>query len=71
MEFDFKLLKLKIKEVYDSQENFAEAMGLGYTVLNQRLNNRLQWKPEDIVRACQLLHIPLAEAHLYFFIQKV
>lgn len=69
--FDYKKLKLKIKEVYDTQEAFAEAMGMSYTVLNQRLNNAVEWKTPEIAKACELLHIPLSEAHLYFFILKV
>ena len=69
--FDYKSLKLKIKEVYDNQESFAEAMQMNYTSLNQRLNNAVEWKTSDIVKACQLLNIPLENAHLYFFVQKV
>ena len=71
MSFDYKMLKLKIKEVYDTQEAFADAMGMSYTVLNQRLNNAVQWKSPEIAKACELLHIPLEQAHLYFFTLKV
>lgn len=68
---DYKKLKLKIKEVYDTQPAFAEAMGMNYTSLNQRLNNVVEWRTSDIARACELLGIPLEEAHLYFFTPKV
>lgn len=68
---DYKKLKLKIKEVYDTQEAFAEAMQMSKTALNQRLNNSVEWKSSEIAKACDLLHIPLAEAHLYFFMVKV
>lgn len=68
---DYKKLKLKIKEVFDTQEVFAEAMKMGRTALNQRLNGSVEWKTSEIAQACELLNIPLAEAHLYFFIQKV
>ena len=68
---DYKMLKLKIKEVYDTQEVFAKAMGMSYTALNQRLNGSVEWKVSEIAKACDLLHIPLTEAHLYFFTQKV
>ena len=63
----YKLLKLKIKEVYDTQEAFAEAMGMSTTALNLRLNCKVEWKTPEIVKACELLSIPLAEAYLYFF----
>ena len=71
MSFDYKMLKLKIKEVFDTQEAFADAMEMSYTALNQRLNNKIEWKTPEIAKACELLHIPLANAHLYFFTLKV
>lgn len=68
---DYKKLKLKIKEVYDTQEAFAKAMRMSKTALNQRLNGSVEWKTSDITRSCELLHIPLTDAHLYFFVRKV
>lgn len=44
---------------------------MSYTALNQRLNNAVEWKTPEIFKACELLDIPLAEAHLYFFTLKV
>ena len=69
--FDYKKLKLKIKEVFDVQEVFAKAMGMSYTALNQRLNGAVEWKLSEVAKACDLLHIPHSEAHLYFFVLKV
>ena len=68
---DYKELKLKIKAVFDTQEAFSKAMGISKTALNQRLNGSVEWKVSDIAKACDLLHIPLADAHLYFFVEKV
>lgn len=68
---DYKRLKLKIKEVFDTQEAFAEAMKMGRSALNYRLNGSVEWKASEIAKACDLLHIPLTDAHLYFFTQKV
>ena len=69
--FDFKELKLQIKRVFSTQEDFAKAMKMSKTALNQRLNNQVSWKCEEIVKACELLGIDLADAHLYFFKEKV
>lgn len=69
--FDYKMLKLKIKEVYDTQEAFAEAMDMSKTALNQRLNGKVEWTSPVIAKACDLLHIDLSEAHTYFFTLKV
>ena len=63
----FRKLRGKIKEVYDTQKNFADALGVHETVLNQRLNGVSQWKTAEIAKACELLDIPLTEAHVYFF----
>jgi len=68
---DYKKLKLKIKEVYDTQAAFAKAMGMCRTALNLRLNGSIEWKFSEVAKACDLLNIPLADAHLYFFTQKV
>jgi hypothetical protein len=68
---NYKKLKLKIKEVFDTQDAFADAMEMGRVSLNQRLNNVVQWTTSDIAKACDLLGIPLEEAHLYFFTPEV
>lgn len=65
---DFSKLKGKIKEVFNTQYAFAEAMGWKQPALSQRLNGIVEWKASEIAKACDLLHIPLAEAYLYFFI---
>lgn len=64
----YKKLKLRIREIFETQEAFAKAMGMNYTTLNFRLNGKVEWKSSEIVKACKLLMIPLHEAHLYFFI---
>lgn len=68
--FDYKKLYGKIKEVFGTQEAFAEAMGMSRTAINARLKQSVEWKTPEIVKACELLHIPIEEAHLYFFSVK-
>ena len=68
--FDFSKLYGKIKEVYGTQEAFAGAMGMSRSALSLRLKNNVDWKPKEIVKACELLHVPIADNHLYFFVQK-
>ena len=64
-------LKELIKKKFGDQKAFAEAMGMSYTALNLRLNNRVEWTTAEIVKACELLDIPLENAHLYFFVKEV
>lgn len=68
---DYRKLKGKIKEVYDTHAAFAEAMGLDPTTLSAKLNDKSEWKTGEIAKACELLHIPLEKTHLYFFTLKV
>lgn len=63
----YRKLKGKIKEVFDTQGAFAQAMGINKATLCQRLNGSADWKASEIAKACDLLHIPLSDAHLYFF----
>lgn len=68
---DYRKLKGKIKEVYDTNSNFARALGIDPVTLSYKLNNKSEWSSGEIAKACELLNIPLVEAHLYFFTLKV
>lgn len=67
MMFDYKKLYGKIKEVFGTQEAFAEAMGMSRTAVNARLKQTVEWKTPEIAKACELLGIPLCDVHIYFF----
>lgn len=71
MGFDYRKLRGKIKEVYNTQNNFAEALGIGRVSLCKRLNNDLEFSNLEIFNACQLLKIPQSEIALYFFTPEV
>lgn len=64
-------LRGKIKEVFGTQEAFAEAMGMNTVSLSQRLSGKLDWKAPEIALACEVLGIPLEENAAYFFMKKV
>lgn len=68
--FDYSKLYGKIKEVFGTQEAFAEAMEMSRTAINGRLTGLVEWRSPEIVKACELLGIPLTESHLYFFSLK-
>lgn len=71
MRFDYSKLKDKIKEYYDTQDNFAKALNIGRTALSQRLNNHLDFSQKEISRAYVLLNLSKEEIPEYFFKQKV
>lgn len=67
----YSKLRGKIIEVFGTQEAFAEAVGMGKSTLSLKLNDKYAWTQDEIVKACQLLGIPITEVYLYFFTAKV
>lgn len=67
MKFNYSKLRGKIREVFGTQEVFAEKLGIGRVSLSQRLNNILEFTQQEIFKSCSLLEIPLEEISLYFF----
>lgn len=67
----YSKLRGKIREVFGTQEAFAEAIGMNTVSLSQRLNGKLEWKISEIAKACEVLGIPLLENAEYFFTRKV
>ena len=63
----YALLRGAIRAKFGTQEAFAEAMEMRISTLSAKLNGRSEWTKTQIVRACELLGIDIAEAHLYFF----
>lgn len=71
MSFDYSKLKGKIVEKYDTQINFAKEYGVSENTLSQKLNNKMRFTSDDIIKICEMLSIPKEEVGQYFFTQKV
>ena len=71
MAYDYSKLEGKIKECFDTQANFASAMGLSERTLSLKMNCIRAWKQPEIMLACSLLGIPIQEISDYFFKLKV
>lgn len=65
--FDFNKLKGRIKEIYGTQSAFAIAMLMDEATLSKKLNNKVEFSPKEMVKACLLLCINLTEIETYFF----
>ena len=65
--FDFSKLRGKIKEKYNTQNNFSNAIGIGRTTLSEKLNSKSCFTNKEIVLICKSLDIPFQEINLYFF----
>lgn len=60
-------LRGRIVEKYGTQAAFAAALGWREALLSTKLNGKSEWSFAEVMTTCQLLEIPLSEAHLYFF----
>lgn len=69
--FDYSDLLGKIKTVCKTQKAFGAAMGMKLPAVNQRLNNKIDWSPAEIMKACDVLDIDKNEIPRYFFKPKV
>ena len=67
MGYNYSKLRGKIREKFDTQEDFAKAIGKSNSTISKKLNNMSDWTREEMVRACEVLDIPLEDASLYFF----
>ena len=59
-------LRARIIEKYGNQKNFAEAMKMKECTLSRYLAGRT-WKGATMMKAIELLEIPLEEINSYFF----
>lgn len=72
MKYNFDKLKGKIKEVFNTQNDFAEAMGIAPNTLSSKLNNQFDFSSNEISKAVDLLKINSAEeAWTIFFTKQV
>ena len=64
----FKQAKLsgRIKEKFKTQERFAEAMNMSPRSISLKLNNKREWKQNEIDKACELLEIQTSEIGEFF-----
>jgi len=70
MDFDYRKLKGKIKEIFDTQDAFAKALGISNVSISFKLNNKAEFSQKEIDKASDLLKIKKEEIPLYFFTKK-
>lgn len=69
--FDYSKLRGKIKEVFGTQDRFADAIGLGRVSVSQRLNNQLEFSQQEMFKSAEVLGFSRAEIPAYFFTRVV
>lgn len=71
MPFDYSKLRGKIKEIYNTQADFATEIGMSRGSLSQRLNNVLDFSQSEMENAARLLCFEKEDIPAYFFVTKV
>lgn len=71
VEFDFRKLRGKIVEKFDTQEAFAQQVGQTPTTISYKLNNKKPMTRSDIIEWSRVLSIEPDNIGKYFFAEKV
>lgn len=71
MAFNYNKLKGRIVEVFGSQIEFAKAMDWSERTLSLKINGKVAWKQNDIVKAVRLLNLSEGDIQEYFFTMEV
>ncbi len=69
--YDYSKLQGKIKEVFDTQGAFANAVGLSERSLSLKLSSARGWKQDQIMNAIDVLGLSVDDIQSYFFTAKV
>lgn len=69
--YDYSMLIGRIKQKFNCNVNFAIKMGFSERTLSLKLNNKMDFRQNEIERACSLLNIPISKIHEYFFTRVV
>lgn len=69
--FSYGKLRGKIKEVFGTQERFADALGISKATLSQKLNNYSEFTQGEMLNAMCLLNQSPSQIDEYFFTLKV
>ena len=67
MTYNYGKLKGRIVEKCGTQKRFAELMSWAEKTNTSKLNNKITWTQDDIMKACNILDIPTSEIENYFF----
>jgi hypothetical protein len=69
--YDYSRLKGRIREIFNTQEAFALAVGLSERSLSLKLSSARGWKQDQIMKAIEVLGLTEEDIQPYFFTIKV
>lgn len=65
--YNYSKLLGRMREFGFTQAKMAKEIGVSEATLNLTLNNNRGFKQDEIMKACEILDIPLAAVPEYFF----
>lgn len=71
MEFDYSMLRGKIREKYGTERGFANVIGMNPSTLSLKLSNKLEFSQQDIIISIHALQATSDMIEPYFFTPKV
>lgn len=71
MAFDLSKLRGRIVEKYGSQTSFVHEFGVSENTFSQKMNNKVRFTSDDIMKITDMLGIPKEDIGVYFFTEKV
>lgn len=67
MSFNYRKLKGRIVEICGSQTEFAKAMKLSERTISLKMQGKVQWRQNEIIKALQILKLTPDDVQEYFF----
>ena len=71
MLFNFDKLTVLIVEKFKTKKNFSKSINLSERSVYLKLQGKVEFKPSEIDKACELLDIKIEDIPIYFFDKKV
>lgn len=65
--YNYSRLLGKMREKGLTQVNLGKIIGLSETSLNFSLNNKRDFRQDEMLKICEVLDIPIEEVDTYFF----
>ena len=69
--YDYSKLRGRIKEVFGTQEAFAQAIGLTERSVSLKITSKRSWKQDEIINSINVLNLTTDDIKPYFFVVKV
>lgn len=67
MAFNYNKLKGRIVEICGTQMEFAKRMGLSERSISLKLQGKISWKQNEIMKALEVLNLKASDVQEYFF----